>query len=352
MISHTGIGIYSQSILNEKTITDRFDTVFLGGDPVQLETFERETRFKIVPDDTPIYSFREQSFRLPSKRLQNMEPAIAHFPHYNIHPQVKLSFVVTIHDLIQFQYGYGTGLQRTIAKRLLKRAAQNASKVICVSETTRNYLIDFLPGIDNEKIVVIPNRIYTSGSPSMGTSKPIEDPYIVCVGNWKQHKNAALVLQAMTKLHRKFPKLKLCLIGDFGKADKKLKSLMDTGLMDKWLIPIQNISREKLETIYSFAQATVLASLEEGFGYPPLESLKYETLPIVSDIAVMREWFQDEGIYFDPLRLDSLVETLQQWLPSPERSEEKVKAMMPVLDRLSANNFSQALNHLYHEVIP
>jgi glycosyltransferase involved in cell wall biosynthesis len=60
------------------------------------------------------------------------------------------------------------------------------------------------------------------------------------------------------------------------------------------------VSREELELLYKNAHALVYPSLNEGFGYPPLEAMRYGTPVLASAAGAITEICGDAPLYFDP----------------------------------------------------
>ncbi len=63
---------------------------------------------------------------------------------------------------------------------------------------------------------------------------------------------------------------------------------------------------EVFEQLYAFAHLFVFPSLIEGFGYPPIEAMKYGTLCAASTACSIPEVVQNGAILFDPLDKKSI----------------------------------------------
>jgi glycosyltransferase involved in cell wall biosynthesis len=60
------------------------------------------------------------------------------------------------------------------------------------------------------------------------------------------------------------------------------------------------LNRGTLEKLFKNSLALVYPTLNEGFGYPPLEAMKYGVSVYASEIPSVREVCGDAAIYFDP----------------------------------------------------
>ena len=71
------------------------------------------------------------------------------------------------------------------------------------------------------------------------------------------------------------------------------------------------VEAEELELLYRDAHAFIYPSLLEGFGYPPLEAMKYGTLCLCSNHCSIPEICGDAVIYFDPLSSESIQKAIR-----------------------------------------
>jgi len=66
------------------------------------------------------------------------------------------------------------------------------------------------------------------------------------------------------------------------------------------------VSENDLSLLYSEAYSFVYPTLNEGFGYPPLESMKYGTPVLTAATTSIYEVCGDAALYFNPLSKDEL----------------------------------------------
>lgn len=72
-------------------------------------------------------------------------------------------------------------------------------------------------------------------------------------------------------------------------------------LSDKDIISFDYVSNSDVEYLYMNAWALIYSSYTEGFGYPPIEAMKYSTPVISSNVCSMPEILGDAALYFSPL---------------------------------------------------
>jgi glycosyltransferase involved in cell wall biosynthesis len=69
---------------------------------------------------------------------------------------------------------------------------------------------------------------------------------------------------------------------------------------------------EELEILYINAHLFLYPTLNEGFGYPPLEAMKYGTYVAVSAITSTTEVYGDAVLYFNPYDINEICNRILQ----------------------------------------
>ena len=89
----------------------------------------------------------------------------------------------------------------------------------------------------------------------------------------------------------------------------------------------------------------IFPSLYEGFGLPPLEALMAGIPVIVSNISVMHEVFKDNVLYFNPIDISDLKNTIKCF------SNYTIHKSISILDRYSWNvvcdKYIEIFFHMY-----
>lgn len=78
------------------------------------------------------------------------------------------------------------------------------------------------------------------------------------------------------------------------------KKFLEITKDDKRFIFLGYIEDRKLKSLYENAQVNVLVSIDEGFGYSPLEAGACETPSVVSNIPVFKETLENSALFVDP----------------------------------------------------
>jgi glycosyltransferase involved in cell wall biosynthesis len=121
-------------------------------------------------------------------------------------------------------------------------------------------------------------------------------PFILLVSGGRWIKNAYRAVQALDHLFDDFRNLP--------------HQVVLTGVADDSVfLPLTNpnrfvfldyVSRKSLEALYRDADLFMYPTLNEGFGYPPLEAMRYGTPVICSAVTSLPEVCRDAADYFDP----------------------------------------------------
>jgi glycosyltransferase involved in cell wall biosynthesis len=104
------------------------------------------------------------------------------------------------------------------------------------------------------------------------------------------------------------------------------------------------VSNGEKEELYASASALVYASISEGYGYPPVEAMRYETPSICAGGTSIPEICGDAAIYFNPYDIDEIVARLYEVLDPGARSD-LVSRLAP-RERLLRHRQMDALDEL------
>jgi glycosyltransferase involved in cell wall biosynthesis len=100
-----------------------------------------------------------------------------------------------------------------------------------------------------------------------------------------------------------------------------------------YFIFLNYIENEALEYLHQNAYAFIFPSLNEGFGYPPVQSMRYGVPVAASGTTSIPEIGGDAVLYFDPYSITEIKNRLIQ-----------------LLDRTIYNDYSKRVNNRYNEV--
>ena len=210
--------------------------------------------------------------------------------------RTEVPFLVTLHGLNSF----GDSIKQNNALRryerdFLKKAAINNYNVSFISTGNRKTVEGFV-GCSPEKFSLICNGCDTQKQPVTEDIRGLynigpEDFLFACVGNVSVNKNQIQVAKAWNLLPNELrKKCKILFVGRYKEDDEVVRYITDNHLEDN-LILCGVQPKDKLASYYSACDATILASITEGFGLSIIEGFVYGKpdvtfydLPAVPDI--------------------------------------------------------------------
>lgn len=291
---------------------------------------------------------------------------LVHFPHY-IYPfwRKGLRSVVTIHDLIHLRFPkyHKTPLHYAYARYVMPKSAHAAQTVITTSNHSRRDIVNYL-GVAPEKVQVVYNGLKKGFSAEADPSKRgafervknrlgLADPYILYVGNAKEHKNLEGLFQAFGQMLRRW---------DREQAGLERPTLAVTVTQEELrgnaavTIPdsirfLGNIEGGMLADLYRAAALLALPSHYEGFGLPPLEAMACGAPVVCSNATSLPEVVGEAAIQVPPDDLDRLSSSLYDLLTLEDvrirlRNEGLKRARL-----FTANAMAMATLRIYEDAI-
>lgn len=103
--------------------------------------------------------------------------------------------------------------------------------------------------------------------------------------------------------------------------EKHIKNSKDVKLLSY-------VERDELELLNRTAYAFIYPSLNEGFGYPPIDSMKYGVPVIASGTTSIPEVCGDAALYFDPYSISEIKNRIVQITDADIYKEMQDKAMI------------------------
>ena len=305
MYRKSGIGRYLQTLMPD--LIPRLDAsairVLCAPDELDGENWTNDPRIEIRSFRAPIFSVAEQ---LAVLRQTYRDADLLWVPQYNIPLMYRGRLLVTIHDLCQLAHPetLGSDLQRWYAKRLLSAVANRADGILCVSEFTAGEVQRFL-GIEAERLIVTHPPMNEKWDAPVGEkANESAAPYLLTVGNIKLHKNFRTLLAAFDKIRNRISH-DLIVVGKqdgFMNSDRKLGSMPQ----DERVRFTGQVSDLELRKLYKNADAFVLPSIYEGFGYPVVEAMALGCPVACSRIASLPEVAGDAALFFDPFSAEDM----------------------------------------------
>lgn len=173
--------------------------------------------------------------------------------------------------------------------------------------------------------------------------------YFVYVGNAYPHKNITRLLEAMRLFNvGKNEKVKLVIASARNVFIERLENAAKEKGVSSLVKILGFVPDKDLNKIYKSSIGFVYPTLMEGFGLPGLEAMKNKTLVLASNISVLKEIYEDNAIYFDPLDINSMVFAMEtaEGLSSKER-EKRIKKAQQFIKKYSWEKMAKETLKVY-----
>lgn len=312
-IGDYGIGTHIRNVVLRAAQIATGHEFFVYHDP--RDTIEGFDPDHTIAESAGKYSIQEH-FSLPRKARQNRLD-LFHSPHYTLPLFMDCPSIVTIHDLIHLKFQHYFPFWKVqAAKYVIANAAKKARRIITVSRTTRNDLLDWMPEL-HSKVDVIYNRLneefFQPPPPIDLQSLGVYSEFLLYAGNFKKHKGIDTLLEA----YQKRPDLpQLVLVGQGHSMDHELTERI---LSTQKVRLLGFAGNSILRALYSKALIFLFPSRYEGFGYPPLEAMAAGSPVLSSSAPAMKEILGDAADFFDTGNAEDLLAKLQRLLTDADR---------------------------------
>lgn len=341
---YTGIGRYVAEFVKHAIELDKENQFVIYLNPEEYETFqEPNERWTKKMVDIPHYSFKEQSEW--NSFLQKEPVDLMYFPHFNVPVRYKKPFVVTIHDLTLHYYPYKEYTPKWSLKKqiqiwvyqfIMKMTVRHAKHIIAISENTKKDLQKEYQVPDHKVSVIyegVPDH-FSSSAPDSRLQTP-NSPYLIYTGVWRSHKNLLNLLKAFKNLVDNGNDIQLVITGKKDPAYPEIPALIEELQLSDRVILTGFVSDEELIALMSGAEVYVFPSLYEGFGLPPLESMKLGVPVACSNKASLPEVCGNAALMFDPENIPEMADQVEKLLKNPKVREEYIKKGHENLKRFS-----------------
>jgi len=218
----------------------------------------------------------------------------------------------------------------TIANK--KKVILNAERIIAVSKKTRNDLVEIYR-VDSERIDVVYHGIRHVQSQKVH----LPDRFILFVGRRSSYKNFNLAVDVFSRVLAEENECWLVCCGGGAVTEDERVVLIDLNVEQRVLFLEPTDS--ELQYIYSKARLLIYPSLAEGFGLPIIEAMSTGCLVCLSDIECFHEIAEDAASYFDPMQVESALESVQRVLSD---SDERTRIQMLGLQLVQRYTWRQA----------
>lgn len=327
--SWAGVGRYVRNLIQGLAQVDTQNEylVLLGEADKEIfdnsENLSLGENFTVKFVESSYYSWREQVFFW--WQLKNIEADLWHFPNFNIPVLFNKPYVVTVHDTTRFIFPGQTSqslIKQGIYEQVFKHAVQKAQGVIFVSQATADSLRD-LP-IKTPSLTSVIYEGVEARFKSPIDEKKLRDvhlliggdePYLLYVGVWMNHKNIPRILEAFSKASNIDSRVKLVITGKPKPGYVNVSAAADKlGIKKDRIKFVGFVEDDLLPALYKEAEALLFPSLYEGFGLPAIEAAAVGTPVIAANTSSLPEIMGAAAVYVNPEDVEGISFAIERLL--------------------------------------
>ena len=216
--------------------------------------------------------------------------------------------------------------------------------IVAVSESTRDDILRYFPGVKGRDVLVAHLAASASSADDTPTYSNIE-PYIVILGTLEPRKNIGFVLEYLSANPQLLENYRFVFLGRLGWGEEPAAAVASEGLrsaMRKGRIMFTGfVSETSKEMLVKHAHCLIYGSRYEGFGLPIVEALAQGVGVVAGVGSSLVEAGGDVANYFDPTSQSSFETALLKCLR--ERSDEHVAARRRWAMRFSWKRFYESI---------
>lgn len=282
--------------------------------------------------------------------IRGCMPDIIHETYYARYGSApaKAKTVITVHDMIheKFRDGFPS---RDKTSQNKERAVKRASHIICISENTKNDLINLF-NVNPHKISVIYHGYMLRQESSQRRLNIGNKPYILYVGHRGTYKNFSRLLRAYSYSPRLERAFKLVCFGGGRFSNDEIDQIKQLNLKPENVVHL-NGSDVILSTLYSNAAAFVFPSLYEGFGIPPLEAMSFKCPVVCSNTSSSPEVAGDAAEYFDPYNIEEMIFSVESVVFSNEKRNKLIEMGLKRINLFSWEKCAEKTLEVYSSLL-
>jgi len=387
MTSRTGIYRVVMELLNELQKSEEINLLLANtAEPVYLKKtkeFLIENGYEQRLNNELVYNLPNKIFGRGKRILRNLysllgidlelieynieafkKANIFHTPFYKIPDDLKkyskLKRCITIHDIIPVLYPNLHNKQHETEDIISSIGDDYA---ICVSENTKNDLLNYDSNIDPDSVFVChlaadSDKFYPSEDlekfKEVQSRYGLPENYFLSLCTLEPRKNLERLIRSFNKfvMEHHINDLSLVLVGTKGWQFEKIfeeidcsKNLKDRIITTGWVFD------EDLASIYSHAHSFYYISKYEGFGLPPLEAMQCGVATVTSNTSSLPEVVGNGAIMVDPENNDQICDAMYQiYTDSALKNELETKGLKQS-EKFSWCKTTERHLDIYHQIL-
>jgi len=240
-------------------------------------------------------------------------------PKYSLPLAVRCPTVFVCHGLDWYvEPRWSAMIDRVSHKYLVPFYANKATRIIAVSKTTKEHVVQYLH-VDESRV----DAIYSGVSERFATPVPeaelqavrerfkLPPRFLLYVGRIYPPKNFGGLIRAYAKVG---PELGIPLVvaGQHSEGCEHEIALIDKLRLGDWVRQIGWVDLQTLCSLYRLTEALVMPSLYESFGFPVLEAMTAGCPVVTTNRHGPLELAGDAAAFVEPENIDSIADGMRR----------------------------------------
>lgn len=210
--------------------------------------------------------------------------------------------IITIHDLISLNYPLNNFIQYLYFKYIVPIIIKK-SEIITISQYTKNQVIKYYKLNANKIVVIYNGKEHLLNNYHQNSNTPILKNYFLSVGLSLPHKNTLNLLK--TIYHYNIKEVDFIIVSSKTNYVKKMIKMANKMNLFNVLF-LHEVTKNDLINLYKNCLANLYLSLDEGFGFPPLEAALFNKISIISNTGALKEIYLNHAIQVNPKNLEEI----------------------------------------------
>jgi glycosyltransferase involved in cell wall biosynthesis len=179
------------------------------------------------------------------------------------------------------------GFYIRVILNIQKLVLKNVDKVVVPAKYLKNLLMRYYQ-VSPHKIEVIYNAVNLEDYETLKKHKINDAPVLITIGRLLPWKSVDGIMGAMPALAKKYPQIKLLIVGD-GSEMEKLKKLAENLKIGKHVVFLERVKHEHAMELLKGSDLLVLNSTYEGLPHVVIEAMGCKVPVIATNIKGTRE---------------------------------------------------------------
>jgi len=254
--------------------------------------------------------------------------------------------VVTVYDMIPERLPETR--RRLDLLTLKRRYIESADHVICISQATKDDLIE-LYGTQRVPTSVVHLGVDARFNSNVTRVPGFPEQYVLFVGHRGQYKDASTLMRAFARIAGDFPEHQLVFAGGGSFTREERALLASLGIHERTFQ--RDLPDEAMPSAYAHAAVFAFPSRFEGFGLPVLEAMACGTPTVLARATSLPEVGGDAARYFAPGDSADLATQLAAVLENAEEAAHMADAGRKHAQAFTWNRTAQQTSDVYRQVL-